>query len=182
MHGELSGVPAMFHSRVKRMLPYLAHNIYLSNTRLASSILGAPNTTDPQQRQQHLELCMKHSRPWEWLEDYTSEQPHDNDAPISLALFHGCKAKKTESTYVRWYHFGFDDGLTTITDEDDDTTAIHVGMVGSNHRLGRRKKQSSQSTDVAPMDTSTATMYTEDNQQHPLAKRRISEMEDGELP
>ncbi|KAI9492408.1 hypothetical protein BDB00DRAFT_765585 [Zychaea mexicana] len=138
MHNELSGVPSMLHCRVKRILPFLTHNIYLSNTRLASSLLGVANATDPQQQQQHLEASMDQSKPWEWLEDYASEQPHDNDTPISFSLFHGRKAKKTENTYVRWYHFGFGDNLPSIADEDDDSVAVHVGMVG--HRPSKRRR------------------------------------------
>ncbi|KAG2234880.1 hypothetical protein INT48_000543 [Thamnidium elegans] len=110
MHSELTSVPAMFHSRVKRIMPFLTHNVYLANTRLASSMLGLPPTNDPQLQQQHLETCLDQSKPWEWLEDYASDPPHDNDGPISLSLFSARKSKRVDNTYVRWFKFGFDEG------------------------------------------------------------------------
>lgn len=110
MHSELASVPAMFHSRVKRIMPFLTHNVYLANTRLASSMLGLPPTNDPQLQQQHLETCLDQSKPWEWLEDYASDPPHDNDGPISLSLFSARKSKRVDNTYVRWFKFGFDEG------------------------------------------------------------------------
>ncbi|KAI8337752.1 hypothetical protein BC941DRAFT_513588 [Chlamydoabsidia padenii] len=101
LHGELTTVPAIFQSRVNRILPFSTHNIYLTNSRLATGILGATATTDPLLQQQHLETCMKQSRPWEWLEDYVSDPPHDNDVPINLGLFRARKSKKLDGTYIR---------------------------------------------------------------------------------
>ncbi|KAI8149564.1 hypothetical protein BJV82DRAFT_504484 [Fennellomyces sp. T-0311] len=175
MHSELSGVPSMLHCRVKRILPFLTHNIYLSNTQLASSLLGVSNTSDPQQQQQHLEVSMEQSKPWEWLEDYASEQPHDNDTPISFSLFHARKAKKTESTYVRWYHFGFGESLPSVVDEDDDGVAVHIGMVGHRSLKRRRKPREDASAENGMI------YNVDDDQQAPAAERR-QDMEDGELP
>ncbi|KAI8365718.1 hypothetical protein BD560DRAFT_156584 [Blakeslea trispora] len=118
MHSELACIPVMFHSRVKRIMPFLTHNIYLSNTRIASSLLGLPMATDPQQQQQHIDSCLEQSKPWEWLEDYVSDPPHDNDAPINLSLFQAKKLKRTDSTYVKWFKFGFgsstDEHISTL--------------------------------------------------------------------
>ncbi|KAI8100101.1 uncharacterized protein BX664DRAFT_290634 [Halteromyces radiatus] len=100
-HGELSTIPVMFQSRVNRILPFSTHNIYLTNSRLATGILGATTTTDPLQQQQHLETCMEQSRPWEWLEDYVSDPPHDNDVPINLGLFRARKSRRVDGTYIR---------------------------------------------------------------------------------
>ncbi|ORZ24760.1 hypothetical protein BCR42DRAFT_343237 [Absidia repens] len=99
--GEPTTVPAMFQSRVNRILPFSTHNIYLTNSRLATGILGATPTTDPLQQQQHLETCMEQSRPWEWLEDYVSDPPHDNDVPINLGLFRARKSRRMDGTYIR---------------------------------------------------------------------------------
>lgn len=129
MHSELTYVPAMFHSRVKRIMPFLTHNVYLANTKLASSILGLPPTNDPQQQQQHLETCLEQSKPWEWLEDYVSEPPHDNDAPISLSLFNARKSKKADSTYVRWFKFGFDEGPSISA-----SSSVKAGAMASKSR------------------------------------------------
>ena len=107
MHSELTCIPVMFHSRVKRIMPFLTHNIYLSNTRIASSLLGLPMATDQQQQQQHIDSCLEQSKPWEWLEDYVSDPPHDNDAPINLGLFQARKSKRTDPTYPKWFKFGF---------------------------------------------------------------------------
>ncbi|KAI9255672.1 hypothetical protein BDA99DRAFT_442083 [Phascolomyces articulosus] len=200
MHSELSDVPSMLHCRVKRILPFLTHNIYLSNTRLASSLLGVANATDPQQQQQHLELSMEQSKPWEWLEDYASEQPHDNDTPISFSLFHGRKTKKTENTYIRWYHFGFGDNLPSLADEDDDAMSIHVGMVGRPN-LKRRKRQRNEQDSTTTAATTTlenGMLYKVDDpkqtqvpQQQQQSRQqsttlssteRRQDMEDGELP
>ncbi|KAI9486079.1 MAG: hypothetical protein EXX96DRAFT_613913 [Benjaminiella poitrasii] len=100
MHSELTSVPSMFNSRVKRIMPFLTHNIYLSNTRFASSILGYSTTSDAQQQQQHIEACLEQSKPWEWLEDYVGDPPHDNDTPISLALFHAKKRKRVDEIFA----------------------------------------------------------------------------------
>jgi hypothetical protein len=162
MHSELTSVPSMFHSRVKRIMPFLTHNVYLANTRLASSMLGLPSTHDPQQQQQHLEACLEQSKPWEWLEDYVSEPPHDNDAPISLSLFSAKKLKRVENTYVRWFKFGFDDGLTD-----------HISVVNN------RKEET--------VDDNGFIFIVDDDDEEidvpvqNLKKRRV-DMEDGELP
>ncbi|KAI9312669.1 hypothetical protein BX666DRAFT_1985405 [Dichotomocladium elegans] len=184
MHNELSGVPAMLHCRVKRILPFLTYNVYLSNTRLASALLNRSSTSaagansDLQQQQQHLEMCMEQSKPWEWLEDYASEHPpHDNDVPISLGLFNGRRRRRTESTYVRWYHFGFDDGLATIADDDDDSVAFHVGMVGQ--RVSKRRRHPRVAND---RDNSTVYIMGEEGQDLPGGRQRVTDMEDGELP
>ncbi|KAG2221431.1 hypothetical protein INT45_005236 [Circinella minor] len=180
MQNELNCVPSMLHYRVKRILPFLTHNIYLSNTRLASSLVGVANATDPQLQQQHLESCMEQSKPWEWLEDYASEQPHDNDTPISFSLFHGRKTKKTENTYIRWYHFGFGDGLPSLTEEDDDSLAIHVGMVG--HRpIKRRRKIKNEEEEINNSTTTNdnGVVYKVNDQhksqQHQLIQQKHSQ-------
>ncbi|KAI9267828.1 hypothetical protein BY458DRAFT_511485 [Sporodiniella umbellata] len=108
MHHELSSVPGMFQGRVKRVMPFISHNIYLNSTHLASSILGLASSSDPHQQQQHLETCLEQSKPWEWLEDYVNETPHDNDAPISLVNFNALKPKSVDSTYIKWFKYGFD--------------------------------------------------------------------------
>lgn len=135
MQGELSFLPPVLRCRVKRIMPFHVHNIYLSNTRFASALLGLPTATDPQQHQQHLKTCMDQNKPWEWLEDYASDQTHDNDAPISLSLFRARKAKRTENTYVRWYRYS-EKGAMAINEESD---LGRVGMVG--YRNKRRKKE-----------------------------------------
>ncbi|ORX59031.1 hypothetical protein DM01DRAFT_1318605 [Hesseltinella vesiculosa] len=103
LHNDLTQVPLMFQSRVHRILPFSTHNIYLTPSRLSSQlVLGSHSTSsDPLQQQQHLETCMEQSKPWEWIEDYVGELPHDNDAPISLAYFHAKKSRKTDGTYVK---------------------------------------------------------------------------------
>lgn len=113
MQHELSSVPEMFQGRVKRIMPFTAHNIYLNNTHLASSILGLQSSDDAQQQQQHLGACLEQSKPWEWLEDYVNETPHDNDAPISLTIFNALKPKSVDSTYIKWFKYGFDTGNTS---------------------------------------------------------------------
>lgn len=172
MHSELTSVPAMFHSRVKRIMPFLTHNVYLANTRLASSMLGLPPTNDPQQQQQHLETCLDQSKPWEWLEDYVSEPPHDNDAPISLSLFGAKKTKRVDNTYVRWFKFGFDEG-------GSNHESNHISVVESN----RNKR----ATDEIMDENGFIYIVDDDEDMEPtmdipnLKKRRV-EMEDGELP
>ncbi|KAI9307637.1 hypothetical protein BJ944DRAFT_261581 [Cunninghamella echinulata] len=101
LHSELTLVPFMFQTRVSRILPFSTHNIYLSNSRLAVGILGAPQTSDSHQLQQHLETCMDQSKTWEWIEDYVSDPPHDNDASINLSLFKARKSRKVNGTYIR---------------------------------------------------------------------------------
>ena len=167
MHSELTSVPAMFHSRVKRIMPFLTHNVYLANTRLSSSILGLAPTNDPQQQQQHLENCLEQSKPWEWLEDHVSEPPHDNDAPISLSLFGAKKSKRTDNTYVRWFKFGFDDGSTQ-------DMAHHVSTV-DNQSKGMTMDENG-FIFIVDDDEEIDTIST------PNAKKRRMEMEDGELP
>lgn len=171
MHSELTSVPAMFHSRVKRIMPFLTHNVYLANTRLSSSMLGLPPTNDPQQQQQHLETCLDQSKPWEWLEDYVSEPPHDNDAPISLSLFGAKKTKRIENTYVRWFKFGFNG--------NDSNHNNHISVVD--------KKRNKRVTDEI-MDENGFIYIVDDDEEMDLAvstpnlKKRRVEMEDGELP
>lgn len=179
MHSELTSVPAMFYSRVKRIMPFLTHNIYLANTRLSSSLMGLTPTADPQQQQQHLEACLEQSKPWEWLEDYVSEPPHDNDAPISLSLFSAKKMKRAENTYVRWFKFGFDDG--TAHDVSD-----HISIVDSRNNIKSRDDTLMDENgfifivdDDEEMDPSslTGTVGAKSN-----LKKRRADMEDGELP
>ncbi|KAI8979595.1 hypothetical protein BDF20DRAFT_870542 [Mycotypha africana] len=118
MHSDFTSIPIMFHSRVKRIMPFLTHNMYLASTKLSSSILGIASTNNPQQQQQHLETCLEQSKPWEWLEDYVGDPPHDNDAPINLALFNAKKIKNTDSsTYTRWFKYGFNCQQLPNTDE-----------------------------------------------------------------
>lgn len=175
MHNELTSVPAMFHSRVKRIMPFLTHNLYLANTRLASSMLGLPPTNDPQQQQQHLETCLEQSKPWEWLEDYVSEPPHDNDAPISLSLFNAKKSKRIENTYVRWFKFGFDEGSSSRRRRlDQDTT--HISSI----QVDKNKEET--------MDENGFIFIVDDDEEMQstntpnIAKKRKVEMEEGELP
>jgi hypothetical protein len=178
MHSELTSVPAMFHSRVKRIMPFLTHNVYLANTRLASSMLGLPPTNDPQQQQQHLETCLEQSKPWEWLEDYVSEPPHDNDAPISLSLFSAKKSKRVDNTYVRWFKFGFDEGASN-------NGSNHISIVDNS----RNSKTTDETMDENGFifivdddeDMETATAIGTPNSNNNPKKRRV-EMEDGELP
>ncbi|KAG0946548.1 hypothetical protein G6F57_003198 [Rhizopus arrhizus] len=113
MQHELSSVPEMFQGRVKRIMPFTAHNIYLNSTHLASSLLGLQPSNDVQQQQEHLQACLEQSKPWEWLEDYVNETPHDNDAPISLTIFNALKPKSVDSTYIKWFKYGFDTGNTS---------------------------------------------------------------------
>lgn len=187
MHSELTSVPAMFHSRVKRIMPFLTHNIYLANTRLASSMLGLPPTNDPQQQQAHLENCLEQSKPWEWLEDYVSEPPHDNDAPISLSLFNAKKLKRVDNTYVRWFKFGFDEG----------TNAYGGGRTNHISVVDQHRSNSKGTTDEA-MDENGFILIADDDENMETAptstvasatgtpnnnlKKRRAEMEDGELP
>ncbi|OAD01747.1 hypothetical protein MUCCIDRAFT_111089 [Mucor lusitanicus CBS 277.49] len=176
MHNELTSVPAMFHSRVKRIMPFLTHNLYLANTRLASSMLGLPPTNDPQQQQQHLETCLEQSKPWEWLEDYASEPPHDNDAPISLSLFNARKSKRVDNTYVRWFKFGFDEGSGSRRRRLNQDTA-HIASI----EVDKNKQDSNTDengfifiVDDEEMESNTSTPHH--------AKKRKVEMEEGELP
>ncbi|CEP10050.1 hypothetical protein [Parasitella parasitica] len=177
MHTELTSVPAMFHSRVKRIMPFLTHNAYLANTKLASSMLGLPPTNDPQQQQQHLELCLEQSKPWEWLEDYVSEPPHDNDAPISLSLFNARKSKRVDSTYVRWFKFGFDEGVSSKRRRRLNEDASHISTI----ELDKKRDELVDENgfmfimdDDSKMDTSGVPSS--------IAKKRKVEMEEGELP
>lgn len=173
IHSELTSVPAMFHSRVKRIMPFLTHNVYLANTRLATAMLGLPPTNDPQQQQHHLEQCLDQSKPWEWLEDYASEPPHDNDAPISLSLFHAKKSKRVDNTYVRWFKFGFDEGSSSdgnISVVDNNKTEDGFIFIDDDNdvemqtrHLTKRKADQDRNLDARNL------------------KRRV-EMEDGELP
>jgi hypothetical protein len=178
MHSELTSVPAMFHSRVKRIMPFLTHNVYLANTGLASSMLGLPPTNDPQQQQQHLEMCLEQSKPWEWLEDYVSEPPHDNDAPISLSLFNARKLKRVDNTYVRWFKFGFDEGPPSKRSKLEDQSS-HISTVGNN-----KKKKHEQ------LDENGLIFIVDDDEDIETASKAVSsssrkrkvEMEEGELP
>lgn len=154
MHSELTSVPSILHCRVKRILPFLTHNIYLSNTRLPSALLGVPIATDPQQQQHHLEACMEQSKPWEWLEDYVGD--HENDAPISLALFHARKSKKTENTFTRWYRYGFP--------QPRQAEPIHVSLVDAESKKPRQQEEND-------------TPLSQSNKQP-----RKPDMEEGELP
>ncbi|KAI8985141.1 hypothetical protein BDB01DRAFT_850197 [Pilobolus umbonatus] len=176
MHNELSSIPAIFHSRVKRIMPFLTHNIYLANTRMASSILGLPPTSDLQQQQIHLESCLEQSKPWEWLEDYVSDPPHDNDAPISLSLFNARKVKRTESTYVRWFKFGFNDGKSSMT---------KIDKYSNNSNTANDSQQGLQKERVDNSDF----IYIKDDENEldkgktpNKPKRRRVDMEEGELP
>lgn len=175
MHNELTSVPAMFHSRVKRIMPFLTHNLYLANTKLASSMLGLPPTNDPQQQQQHLESCLEQSKPWEWLEDYVSEPPHDNDAPISLSLFNAKKSKRVDNTYVRWFKFGFDEGSSSSRRRRMNQDTTHISGI----EVDKHKDEMMDENgfifivdDDEEMDTTTPNN----------AKKRKVEMEEGELP
>ncbi|KAI8059264.1 hypothetical protein BC940DRAFT_282083 [Gongronella butleri] len=100
---ELTHVPLIFQSRVHRILPFSTHNIYLTPSRISSQLIlgshAAPS--DPLQQQAHLEACMDQSRPWEWIEDYVSDPPHDNDTPINLAFFRARKSRRVDGTYIR---------------------------------------------------------------------------------
>lgn len=186
MHSELTSVPAMFHSRVKRIMPFLTHNVYLANTRLASAMLGLPATNDPQQQQAHLETCLEQSKPWEWLEDYVSEPPHDNDAPISLSLFSAKKLKRVDNTYVRWFKFGFDEGSA----HQDHISVVDQNKAASNTKgtdenvdengfifIVDDDEEMTETTAAGPSNTTTATSTPTTN-----LKKRRAEMEDGELP
>lgn len=180
MHSELTSVPAMFHSRVKRIMPFLTHNVYLANTGLASSMLGLPPTNDPQQQQQHLEMCLEQSKPWEWLEDYVSEPPHDNDAPISLSLFNARKLKRVDNTYVRWFKFGFDEGPLSMRRKIEDGPS-HISTLDKN----KNKKDES-------LDENGFIFIVDDDEDVENASKAVSsgsssrkrkvEMEEGELP
>jgi hypothetical protein len=170
MHSELTSVPSMFHSRVKRIMPFLTHNVYLANTRLASSMLGLPPTNDLQQQQQHLEACLEQSKPWEWLEDYVSEPPHDNDAPISLSLFSAKKSKRVDNNYVRWFKIGF----------DDHDVSNHISVVDNN----RNKKDETidENGFIFIIDDDEEMLDATPNNNNNNNKKRRAEMEDGELP
>lgn len=170
MHSELASVPAMFHSRVKRIMPFLYHNAYLANTKLASSILGLAPTNDPQQQQQHLESCLEQSKPWEWLEDYVSDPPHDNDAPISLSLFNAKKMKRVENTYVRWFQYGFDKN-PNYRDISIEDRPMHISSIS---KMKKKSASGEENGDIKKRGN-------DERYSTPVRKRKV-EMEEGELP
>lgn len=178
MHSELTSVPAMFYSRVKRIMPFLTHNVYLANTGLASSMLGLPPTNDPQQQQQHLEKCLEQSKPWEWLEDYSSEPLHDNDAPISLSLFNAKKVKRVDNTYVRWFKFGFDEGPASIRRNMEDGPN-HISILDKNSRK-RKDEMLDENGSIFSVDNETASSKVMSSGSS--SRKRKVEMEEGELP
>lgn len=150
--------------------------------------MGLAPTSDPQQQQQHLEACLEQSKPWEWLEDYVSEPPHDNDAPISLSLFSAKKMKRVENTYVRWFKFGFDDG--TAHDVSN-----HISIVDNNRSNTKSKDDTvmdengfifivddeDEDMDAPPPGSSSSTAAAAGTKNSNSKKRR-ADMEDGELP
>ncbi|KAI7906421.1 uncharacterized protein BX663DRAFT_496358 [Cokeromyces recurvatus] len=176
MHSELTSVPSMFNSRVKRIMPFLTHNIYLSNTRLASSILGFSHANDSQQQQQHMETCLDQSKPWEWLEDYVGDPSHDNDAPISLTLFNARKRRRVDSTYVRWFKFGFDDPLLKRKQHNNPEFFNPVHII----TVEKEKKN------IAPVANNPTSIVDNDNNgQENASKERLKrkiDIEEGELP
>jgi hypothetical protein len=137
---------------------------------MASSMLGQPTTHDPQQQQQHVENCLEQCKPWEWLEDYASEPPQDNDAPISLSLFNAKKAKRTDSTYVRWFKFGF---------EGTSSTKQHISNLG---------EQGPQKYTEATDENGFIFIIDQDDEEmggqppSSIPKKRRADMEEGELP
>ncbi|KAI9030192.1 hypothetical protein CLU79DRAFT_843056 [Phycomyces nitens] len=172
MNGELAFLPSMFLSRVKRILPFLTHNIYITSTRLASSLIGSQSSNiTPQQQQQHLENCMEHSKPWEWLEDYVSDPPAENDAPINISLFDARKAKKSEGTYAKWYKSGFSDKLAGENEHDE---PLRVSLIGKSRK---------RSVDTME-DNGFIFIVDDDEDVNPTTtpKRRLIDMEEGELP
>ncbi|KAL0073025.1 hypothetical protein F4703DRAFT_1773010 [Phycomyces blakesleeanus] len=172
MNGELAFLPSMFLSRVKRILPFLTHNIYITSTRLASSLLGSQSSNiTPQQQQQHLENCMEHSKPWEWLEDYVSDPPAENDAPINISLFDARKVKKAEGTYAKWYKSGFSDKLAS---EDDHDEPLRVSLIGKSRKRSVDTMEDNGFIFIVDDD--------EDVNSTTTPKRRLIDMEEGELP
>ncbi|KAF7724120.1 RNA polymerase II mediator complex subunit [Apophysomyces ossiformis] len=165
MHSELLSVPPMFHSRVKRILPFSTHNVYLNNTRLSSAILGLSSTGEPQQQQQHLEACMEQSKPWEWLEDYFIEKQPENDVAINLSFFNARKTKRMDGTYVRWFKFGFEAGIGND----------QFARVCS---LGKRRQQ--KSVDTTDDSNFVYIVDDEDIRQSPAKKRQV-DVEEGEI-
>ncbi|KAG0172714.1 RNA polymerase II mediator complex subunit [Apophysomyces sp. BC1015] len=169
MHSELSSVPPMFHSRVKRILPFSTHNVYLTNTRLSSAILGLSSTGESQQQQQHLEACMEQSKPWEWLEDYLIEKQPENDVAINLGFFNARKTKRVDGTYVRWFKFGFDSGIGS-----DNFSRVST--------LGKRRRRRKSADTVDTGDENGFVFIKDDDEvrQSPT-KRRHMDVEDGEI-
>ncbi|KAI8372975.1 uncharacterized protein BYT42DRAFT_501141 [Radiomyces spectabilis] len=174
MQTELSSVPAIFHSRLKRILPFLTHNIYLTSTRIGSALLGLSPAVDPQQQQQHLEACLDQSKPWEWLEDYMSDPPHDNDVPVNLAIFNARKSKRADGTYIRWFKHGFDEGFAS----DNSEASWRVCA------MGKYRPQSNRPTDDNGFNfivTDDEEMPDHHGSSASTPRKRPLDMEEGEL-
>ncbi|KAL1916568.1 uncharacterized protein VTP21DRAFT_5759 [Calcarisporiella thermophila] len=92
-HGELS-LPADFAKRVRRVLPFRDHNIYLSQLQLQNGSTG--------------EL-----QPWEWIEDspvdmsLSGGDARVNDTPISLTIFGAKRVKRNDGVYQRQFRLGY---------------------------------------------------------------------------
>ncbi|KAI7865079.1 hypothetical protein BDF14DRAFT_1730934 [Spinellus fusiger] len=168
---ELASLPSTFLSRVKRILPFLIHNIYINSTRIASSLIGAQSTNlTPQQQQQHLEACMEHSKPWSWLEDHVSDPPVDNDTSINIALFDARKFKKVEGTYAKWFKSGFSD---KPPGENEIGESPRVSSIG--HSRKKPVESSDENNFIFIIDE-------EEEVAASSSKRRLVDMEEGELP
>ncbi|RUS13955.1 hypothetical protein BC938DRAFT_477595, partial [Jimgerdemannia flammicorona] len=109
-------IPTIFSSRIKRILPFQIHNVYMTNLKQtpapSSATAMTPNpdasTMPTPQPQNAAALAAQQPRPWEWLEDFVSDNSvSENDVPISLAMFGARKIKRADATYVKWFKFGF---------------------------------------------------------------------------